>query len=146
MCKKELTINEQIQKKLKGDARKNALDFVAFLRENNCEDLCIIVIAKKPVHISPWTIFFNICDFDGGDSVSDILKQTAWTHAHVCDHFASNGNRCGCGDQPGFRGTMFGKEFENLCKCPLQFTNPGAKKLDHAKKLLLMLKPCKQPA
>jgi len=138
--KKPQTVEDKINVQLSGEVQKNALDFVAFLKANECGDSCVIVVAKKPAHISPWTIFFNACEFDGEDSANDDLKEAAWAHAHICDHFASGGKRCGCGDQPGFRGTMFGKDFENLCKCPLQFTNPDVEAMEEAKRLLLMLK------
>ena len=138
--KKHQTIEEKINDQLRNDAKKNALDFIAFTRENECEDLCVIVVAKKPVHISPWTIFINHCNFGDEGSADDDLKEAAWAHAHICDHFASGGKRCGCCNQPGFHETMLGKEFENLCKCPLQFTNPDAQTLVQVKKLLLMLK------
>jgi hypothetical protein len=89
----------------------------------------------------PWTVWFNSCDFDdGGEPVEDGVKEAAWAHASVCGNFISGGKDCGCGDQPGFARTIFGREFENRCHSPLMFTNPDAGTLEHVKRLMLMIR------
>jgi hypothetical protein len=59
-------------------------------------------------------IWIDTCDYGGSDLADDILKQTAWAHARICEHFGSDGKQCGCGRQPGFDKTIFGKEHKNL--------------------------------
>ena len=124
--------------------QKNALDFAAFLRENKIPSkfyvIAVVGDGENFPHIRPWVVFFNVCDFNTDGSANDDLKEFAWKHAHICDHFITDGKRCGCGKQPGFQNIIFGKEFENLCKCPMQFIDPDAETLENMKKLLLILK------
>jgi len=151
-------IEDAINGTLRGDALQNALNFAAFLRANGLspdwhesgdgwsimradESIGFVVVNRtEQWGIKPrsWTVFFNSCDFDG--PANDDLKETAWAHLNICGHYLSGGKRCGCGSQPGKRETVFGKECEHLCHSPLGFTNPDAQALEHAKKLLLMLK------
>jgi len=152
-----IEIEVRINEVLSGGSLKNALDFAAFLRANGLspelhesgdgwsilcgeESLGFVVVNGSAQMPGPWTIWFNSCDFGDGDAADDALKETAWAHASVCGHFTSGGRQCGCGDQPGFRRTIFGKEFENRCHSPLMFTDPDAKTLENVKKLMLMLK------
>ena len=85
-------------------------------------------------------IWIDTCDFGGSDVADDALKETAWAHVRVCEHFSSGGTQCGCGRQPGFSKTIFGKNFENLCFALLGFMNPDAKLLEDIKKLMLLFK------
>ena len=97
------------------------------------------VVADGSAEIpGPWTIWFRSRDVGDGP-VDDAVKETAWAHAGICGHFESGGKHCGCGDQPGFRRTIFGRVFENRCHSPLRFTNPDARTLEHVKTLLRML-------
>jgi len=148
-------VEEKINEVLSGDALKNALDFVAFLRANGITpeghgdfggavmyanvSVGYLVVNGAAEFPGPWTMWFNSCEFGDNGPVDDALKETAWAHASVCGHFSSGGKHCGCGDQPGFRRTIFGKVFENRCHSPLMFWNPDAKTLEHVKTLLLML-------
>ena len=144
MAEKKQTRVQKIKALLIGDAQKNALDFDAFLRENKIPaNLYVITIVGDGgnfPHIRPWVIFFTACDFNQDETTENDLIEFAWKHAHICDHFITDGKRCGCGRQPGSRRIIFGKEFENICHCPMQFINPDADTLENAKKLLLMLK------
>ena len=144
MAEKKLTLDEKIETLLTGETQKNAHDFVGFLRANKIPGKLYVVNIVGDggdfPHIRPWVVFFNVCDFDTGGLVDADLAEFAWKHAHICDHFASDGKRCGCGKQPGFKKTIFEREFENLCKCPMQFINPDAETLENIKKLLLMRK------
>jgi len=83
-------------------------------------------------------IWIDTCDFGGSGAADDNLKETAWAHARVCEHFSSDEKRCGCGKQPGFSKTIFGKEYKNLCFALLEFLHPGAETLDVIKKLMLL--------
>ena len=142
--KKKPTIEEKIKTLLIGDTQKNALDFVAFLNTSKIPPKFYVIAVVGDggdfPHIRPWVIFFNVCDFGADGSANDDLTEFAWKHAHICDHFITEGKRCGCGKQPGFKNTIFGREFENLCRCPMQFINPDAETLENMKKLLLILK------
>ena len=144
MAGKKQTHEDKIKTLLTGDTQTNALDFVAFLRAHkippNLYVLSIVGDGGNFPHIRPWTIFFTVCDFSADDLVNDDLIEFAWKHTHVCDHFITDGKRCGCGKQPGTTQIIFGKEFENICHCPMQFINPDAKTLENMKKLLLVLK------
>ncbi len=150
-------IEDRIRQVLSGDASKNALDFAAFLRAHGLppvwhvsgdgwsvmdadRSVGFVLVNGAAQEPGPWTVWFNSCDFDGGGPADEALKETAWAHANLCSHFSSGGKKCGCGNQPGFRRTIFGKTFENRCHSPLFFTNPDAKTLEHVEKLLLMLK------
>jgi len=153
----KLKIEERINNVLSGDTLNNALDFAAFLRANELspelhdsgdgwsilyrnDSIGFILVNGVAEIPGPWTVWFNSCDFGDNGSVDDDLKETAWAHASICGHFSSGGKVCGCGDQPGFHRTIFGKVFENRCHSPLMFTNPDAKTLEHVKRLMLMLK------
>jgi len=142
--KKKPTLEEKIKTLLIGETQKNALDFVAFLKENEIPPkLHVITVVGDGgdfPHIRPWVIFFTVCDFDIDGSANDDLAEFAWKHAHICDHFITGGQRCGCGRQPGSKKIIFGKEFENICHCPMQFINPDTETLENMKKLLLILK------
>ena len=85
-------------------------------------------------------IWLDTCDFGGSDSADDALKELAWSHVRVCEHFSSNGTQCGCGRQPGFSKTIFGKNFENLCFALLGFMDPDVKTLEDIKKLMLLFR------
>ena len=154
----EKLIEEKINESLRGDSLANALDLAAFIRANGMgftsnddgegwavggtvgDSLGYMMINGEPDMPGPWTFWFNSCDFGGGETADVELKETAWAHSSVCANFSSGGKICGCGDQPGLHGTIFGREFENRCHSPLMFTDPGAKTLEHLKKLILMLK------
>ena len=151
-------VEDRINEVLSGDSRKNALDFAAFLRANGLppvfheesghgwsimrgdESVGFIIADGSAQMPGPWTIWFNSCDFEDGGADDDDLKQTAWEHASICGNFSSGGKDCGCGDQPGFHRTIFGREFENRCHSPLMFTDPDARTLENVEKLMLMLK------
>lgn len=152
----QTTIEYKINQALQGDALKNALDFAAFLQAHGisfighdggegwsimCKDTDIgFVLVNGAAEIpGPWTVWFSSCDFNGDAPVDDEVKETAWAYANLCSHFSSGGEDCGCGSQPGFTRTIFGRVFDNRCTSPLMFTNPDAKTVEHMTKLLLML-------
>ena len=136
---------------LKGDAQANALNWVAFLREND------FLIAWDAQH-NGWSvnyknnrvgsvyilsdenmlaIIFTTRDFDGGGTVDDDLKEFAWAHTVVCPQGCDGTTICDM-SQKNIR--IFGKEYENICISPLSMFNPNAKDLEYAKKLMLMIK------
>jgi len=149
--KKNLIIEEGIAKRLTGNAQKNALDFVAFMRANDMsidpnnggdgwavggkegDSLGYAIVNGASEFPGPWTLWFNVCDFAG--DADDALKEAAWTHASPCGKCHKGWENCGGGNR-----VIFGKEFDRLCHSPLMFVNPDAQALEHIKKLLLMLK------
>ena len=152
-----IEIEQKINGVLNGDSKQNALDFTAFLRANALrpefhdsgdgwsimradESVGFILVNGAPQMPGPWTIWFNSCDFGGGETLDKGVIETAWAHVSACANFTSGGKDCGCGDQPGFRRTIFGKVFDNRCHSPLMFTDPDAKTLEDIKTLMLTLK------
>ena len=158
MTAEKTAIEDKIRSALHGDVLKNALDFAAFLRANGFspeqyesggdgwsvlrkeESVGFILVNGAEEMPGPWTVWFNTCDFDESAPADDAVKETAWAHASICANFTSGGKDCGCGDQPGFRRTIFGRVFDNRCHSPLMFTNPDAQTLENIKKLMKLLK------
>ena len=158
--KKEKTITEQIQKKLKGEMQKNALDFIAFMRENeilprepdaNCYDgpggafVCVLCVYPHEKKIG-WTIFMGsydcalCCEENQDYPIDENLKEFVWTHVSTCGHFSSGGKHCGCGGQPGKSIKLFGREFHNACHSILYFRNAEGEELEKAKRLAIVWK------
>ena len=149
--KKNLTIEEGITKRLTGDAQKNALNLVAFMRANDMpidpnnggdgwavggkegDSLGYAIVNGVSEFPGPWTLWFNSCDFAG--DADDALKEAAWAHASPCGKCHKGWADCGGGER-----MIFGKAFESLCHSPLMFSNPDAQTVEHVKKLLLMLR------
>jgi len=152
--KAPIEIEDAIKKKLKGDAQTNALDFLAFTRENDIslngdgnggdwsgwavggtvgDSIGYMIVNGAKKFPGPWTIWLNSCDFE--DSADDALKEAAWAHASPCGKCHEGWEDCGGGAR-----TIFGRKFDRLCHSPLMFTNPDAQTLEYAKKLILMLK------
>lgn len=149
----EQKIENIINEKLTGDAQKNALDFISFLRANditidpNDDGVGFAVggIAGNSggyLHIcgnsefpGPWTFWFNSCDFEDDGAVDDNLKEAAWNNIGNCGKCHDGWKDCGGGDR-----VIFGKVIENCCNSPLFFNNPDTKMLEYMEKLLLMLK------
>jgi len=131
-----------------GDTRENALDFIAFLRANDytvvwdgawwCvhfKDVCPMLIGVNTGGVK-FGALFNDCSFNTDSSVDNEIKEAAWAHVQNCFHHETEGEMCGCGDQPG-PVEIFGKEF-HTCKSPLTFIDPEAQTLANMKKLLLL--------
>jgi len=154
---KKISVEEAINRTLKGDAQVNALDFAAFAQANGItfdgnkdgtgwavggtvgDSLGYMMINGASKFPGPWTIWFNACDFDESVPVDEALKEAAWAHVSPCGHCHKGWKECG-----SLTWNIFGKEFESLCHSPLMFTNPDAPTLEHVKKLTLLLKQNKQ--
>jgi len=157
--KKERTITEQINKKLKGDMQKNALDFIAFMKENDilpdkpdgncysCNDafVCVLCVYPDGKKIG-WSIFIGSYDCalcreeNQAYPIDDELKAFAWSHVSTCGHFSSGGKHCGCGGQPGKSIKLFGREFHNICTSILCIRNAEGVELEKAKRLAIVWK------
>ena len=146
------TIESHIKETLAGDTRKNALDFVAFLLANEMqfergegywkdklywcikhenESVCYLLLNSPKENLKPWTIWSD----DSGSncfedcSLDEYMKEIAWDNVDFC------GN-CGGDCSPGTRKVVFGKEFNNVCRAAMRFTNPDAETVECMKKLV----------
>ena len=150
---KKLSVEGEIKNsKLNENMQKHTLEFIAFLTNNEFsiepeEDgngWQIIYMSECVGHMNfiyevighDSAIWIDTCDFGNSDSADDILKETTWSHVRVCEHLSSGGKKCGCSKQPGFNGTIFGKEHKNLCFAHFEFLNPDAKTLENIKELM----------
>ena len=147
-----LKIENKLKESLIGEALKNALDFVSYLRSigmttNEDEEgnrfyykgeiMSIIICWKDDAN--PSGLWF-ICDAPvsehEGFPIEECLKEFAWSNVKTCNVF--EGNPCGCGSEPGKSITVFGKDYTNICTSELQFFNPNAEALVKIKKLMDM--------
>jgi len=144
----EQSVKDEINEFLKGEALKSALDFMAFLKENEMiagghhgevsyknNTMCFINIGKGSEFPDPWTIYIE-GDYNtiyGDVSVDKRLKKIVWANIHSC------GSCSGC--SPGKTIEIFGKEFKNVCcNAGLAFYMPNTGALECVKKLLEMRK------
>jgi len=154
------TIEDRIRNKIKGDSLENALNFVAFLRENEIwldynasesgyggwngavggivgNSIGYVTFNGDIGGVGPWTFWLNSCDFEGSDSADDEFRNAIWSFASPCGKCNENWEKCmGSGKK-----TILGKEFKNQCHSPLMFTNPNVKTLESIKKFLMYLRP-----
>lgn len=154
-------IEDVIMAVLQGDARRNALDFVAYLRTNEIpleesenywevayKDRCVCFLyingaGEKP---GPWTIWSDQepgawASWPGGDDHGEPrdfpmdahTKEIAWANVNFC-------GSCGGDCSPGKRKTILGRDFDNVCGSAMAFTNPDTEALDCAKKMVALRK------
>jgi len=144
-----LTVEDDVKNSgLSENLQKQTLDFIAFMKENglliepeNDENGWQILYTDECVghmNFANAGIWIDTCDFGGGGSADDALKESAWAHVRGCEHYSSGGKQCGCGNQPGFNRTIFGKKYENLCFSHLEFMDFDAETLGNIKKLILL--------
>ena len=141
------SFEESINITLKGETKRNALDFAAFLKANDLATgethgtvvykdnvFAYLHMDGKPEMPGPWTIW---PDLDGtvpdGFTLDDSMKEIAWKHVNICAD-------CGSGCAPGSSKTIYGKEFENVCGAILAFTDPDSQTLECVKKLMELRK------
>lgn len=143
-------IEEYICENLAGGAKETALEFVAFLREKGIEfykdnslcwrdkiyywlkdeNKCVAFVAirdpEEPDHL--WTVWSDdSTDFCQGDIDSE-MKNIAWKHIDFCGHCGS------CGG--GRKKTVFGKDFDGVCRCTFRIDNPDQGDLPLMKKMI----------
>jgi len=150
----EQQIENFISEILTADAQKNALEFTSYLRASEMqfergkgywegklywvitykdETVCYILIgAEEKPGPGPWIIW---SDDSGSNCFADFpldeqLKKVAWKNVDIC------GNCGGCGNPGGTRKTIFGKEFNNVCRTTMRFTNPDGEALECVKKMV----------
>ena len=117
---------------LTGDARKNALEFISYLKANEMsfergigywedklywlikykgEYVCFILISGAEDPGNPWTIWSDDSDCNCFEKfpLDEHIKEFAWKSIDFCEN-------CGNGCNPGKRKTIFGKAFDNVCR------------------------------
>ena len=149
----EQKIEYFINKILIGDAQKNALEFVAYLKVNEMlfergggywedkfywyvkyanETVCFVLIGseEKPKEKSDsWSIWSDDSDSNGfGDfPLDEQTKEIAWKHVDFCGH---------CGSCSGGTSKMiFGREFNNVCRTTMRFNTPDVETVEGMKKI-----------
>lgn len=153
-----ITIENHIYEVLTGDTQRLALDFVAYLQAQdvtlergtgywadkrywmvkyNGKYICFILLngygsAAHKDEPEGWIIW--LYDTDSRHSqwyatapLYDKTKEAAWRNIDFC---ANCGSCSG-----GTRKTIFGKEFDNVCRTTFRFDNPDAEAVECAKKL-----------
>ena len=154
----EQKIEDFINEVLTGDAQKNALDFAAYLRANEMlfergkgywegklywlikyknKYVCFILIGteEKPGP-GPWTIWSDDSSSNWFEDfpLDERIKEIAWKNVDFC------GNCGGCRSKTGTRKTIFGKEFNNVCRTTMRFIDPDVEALECVKKMVELRK------
>ena len=149
----EQGIEQNIVEILSGDAQKNALEFVAYLRANEMlfergkgywedkyywmikyknEYVCFILINGCEDKTEPegWIIWSDESEnWFAAFPLDEYMKEIAWKNVDFC------GN-CGGDCNPGTHKTIFGKEFYNVCRTTMKFMNPDAEAMKCVKKIV----------
>jgi hypothetical protein len=146
----KLEIEEVISGVLKGNTLKNALTFIYYLRENKLNpqwsatnvwkvsyktfSVCFIRLygAADYHHLKTgaWHIIPFIGEYEAS-SLSDEFKEIVW---------ANKETHPGCGKCALPLNKVFGKEYDYACEKSICFTNPDAKTVECAKKLIELRK------
>jgi hypothetical protein len=151
----EQSIENFIAEVLAGDAQHNALEFVAYLRASEMqfergkgywegklywmikykdEYVCFILINGSEDKTEPegLTIWSDDSDSNCFEDfpLEEQLKKVAWKNVDIC------GNCGGCGKPGGTRKTIFGREFNNVCRTTMRFTDPDTDALECIKKMV----------
>ena len=81
---------------------------------------------------APWTIWSDDSDSNWFEDfpLDDHAKEIAWKNVDIC------GNCGGCDNPGGSRKTIFGKEFNNVCRTTMRFINPDIEALECVKKMV----------
>jgi len=139
-------IENTINATLTGDTLANALNFAAYLRENEMpvdenssevtyrgKVVCHMYVDGSAQYPGPWTIWTDGDYSSEPDDfpIDDHTKQVAWANVNIC------GN-CGGSCSPGKSATIFGREFDSVCNAVMAFNNPDAQALECAKKMIEM--------
>ena len=144
----EQKVYDEINEFLTGETLKNALDFMAFLKENEMiagghhgevsyknNSMCFLYFGTGLEFPAPWTVYIE-GDYNAiynDFAVDERVKEIAWANIHSC-------GSCG-GCRPGKTVSIFGKEFKNVCcNAQLAFCKPVIETLDCIEKILKMRK------
>jgi len=142
-----IIIENDIRDALAGDARKNALAFIAFLHNNKMqfergggywkgklywcfsymgESVCYILLLSSTSTVDstePWVVWTDDSSSKWFEDypLDDQSKKTAWDNIDFC---GNNGEACG-GCTGRTRKAIFGKDFNNVCGTTFRFNNPN---------------------
>lgn len=155
----EQGIENFINDSLTEEAQKNALAFVAFLIANEMifvrgkgywkdqlywmikykdEYMCYILIngSGSEEKFAPWTIWSDDSDSNwfADLPLDEHTKEIAWKNVDICE------NCGGCQNPGGSHKTIFGKEFNNVCRTTMRFINPDVDALECVKKMVELRK------
>lgn len=150
-------IEEVICDVLTGNAQKNALDFVAYLRAHEIpiekaetywdiqykgHTVCFLWVDGSCSLPGPWTIWSaqepgtwatwpekEHSGTHGEVPVDNHTQEVAWANVNFCTD-------CGGGCAPGKRKVILGRAFDTVCSSTMAFTNPDADALACAKKMV----------
>ena len=131
---------------LNGEALKNALDFVSYLRENKmspqwsaanswkvsykAHNVLFIRFGSESQYYGmekgSWYIYAYIGQYEG--SLPDDFKEIVWSNIKYCNR---------CSHCKGERMMIFGKEFNNVCDSFI-VNNPDAKAIECIKMIIPM--------
>ena len=139
-------IEDVIGERLEGDIQKNALDFVAFLRENKLSpgrmDIGSYTVKHKSnsvcnIYIRDgwWMIRHRPSTLEKGITDSELIE---FIHDNI-NHPECKNYKC-----PGWTRNnivILGKQFDKVCNCwTVRINNPDGKILEHCKKFILLIK------
>ena len=158
----EPKIENVICETLTDDAQINALHFVKYLRTNDVvfergkgywedkpywmitykdEYVCFIFIHGSPVKYidepEGWILWSDDSDLNwyADAPIGERAKEIAWENVDICGK-CSPSSPC----YSGSRKTIFGKEFDNVCRTTFRFDNPDSEAVECVKKLLELRK------
>jgi hypothetical protein len=151
----EQRIENSIDEVLIGDAKKNALEFIAYLRAGemlfergkgywedklywmikyNGEYVCFLLFNGTEDKTEPEGFIIWTDDSDSNWFVDfpldEHIREIAWKNVDVCANCGS------CKNPGGTRKTIFGKEFYNVCITTMKFINPDVETLECVKKMV----------
>lgn len=121
----EKPIEEIINEELSADDRAVALDFAAFLRDNELEFVRDRGHWRDKIYFLVQYNHECVCFMAINDPDE---KETAWKHVDLCGHCGS----CGGGKDK----VIFGKKFDRVCGCTFRFDNPDRNDLSFMKKMV----------
>lgn len=134
-------IEDEIHDLLENDVQKNALEFTAYLNENNMTPqrwfgptiwrvpydkyyLCGIFLNRR----GKFRVYFFRGSYQG--TFNENFLKSIYDHVTPCID-------CGGECPKGETATIFGKTFENTCfQFPIQFENPDGSTIKHIKDLI----------
>ena len=142
---------------------KKALAFVSFLRANKMEfirgdgywanqyywyvrymgkDVCYILVngTGEEKESAPLAVWSETSDGSDGawyenNSLDEHTKEIAWDNVDFCAK-CTPGSPC----YGGMHKTVFGKEFDGVCRCTFRFDKPNDCELECIKKLVVVIK------
>lgn len=140
---------KEFKANLSGDLQKNAIDFAEYMKNSGGENykdewICFTVTNETgDLHIFSGHGGTSLCNRNYENfPIDESMKEFVWANVNPCWHFKTNGERCGCGQQPGLSFTIIGKKFDNLCNCPIAFNNPDAETFEKIKEFVKASKVC----